>query len=152
MKDQIKRLLTIVSPKLETKINYYISFRKKLNLKNPRTINEKLLWLKLNSYNNNELVTMCADKYKVRDYVKNLKMVKTAKLYGVYNSAEEINVGELPSSFVIKCNHGCGYNIIVSDKSKFDFNESKKKLNKWMKTDFWKIAAEIQYKYIEKKS
>ncbi len=151
MKALMKKFLTIVSPKLETKINYYMSFRKKLDLNNPKTINEKLLWLKLYTYNNNDLVTMCADKYKVRDYISNFNDINVAKLYGVYDSPDIINYKDLPNQFVIKCNHGCGYNIIVKDKSELNIEETNNTLKKWLNTDFWKIAAEIQYKYINKK-
>lgn len=152
MKKKIKKFLTIISPKLETKINYRISFGKKLDLKNPKTINEKILWLKLNTYNNNDIITKCVDKYRVREYIKEKKLnIKVPKLIGVYNSASEIDWNSLPNSFVIKCNHGCGFNIIVHDKKRINISDSIKLLNKWMKTDYWKIAAEIQYKKIEKK-
>ena len=62
--------LTRVSPKLNTKVIYVVKTHKKLNLKNPITLNEKILWLKFNTYLNNPLVKQCADKYKVRKYVE----------------------------------------------------------------------------------
>ena len=39
------------------------------NLDSPRTLNEKIIWLKLND--RTPLHTQCADKYLVRDYVRN---------------------------------------------------------------------------------
>ena len=39
-----------------------------LNLENPKTFNEKLQWLKL--YYHDPLITKCADKYLVREYIK----------------------------------------------------------------------------------
>ena len=67
LKQIAKTFLSITNPKLETEISYRFSFNKKLDLKNPKTINEKLLWLKLNTYNNNDVVTNCIDKYKIRE-------------------------------------------------------------------------------------
>ena len=53
-----------------SKVRYEMLMHKKLNLENPITLNEKLQWLKLNTYRDNDLVTQCCDKYKVREYVK----------------------------------------------------------------------------------
>ena len=52
------------------------------------------------------------------------------ELLGVYNSVEEINFDELPNEFVLKCTHGCGYNIVCKNKENFscifkDFNTVK---------------------------
>ena len=44
-----------------------------LNLEEPKTFNEKIMWLKL--YYQNPLITKCSDKYAVKDYVK--EVVKT---------------------------------------------------------------------------
>ena len=152
VKRYIKRILSTISPTLETKLAYKKSFGKKLDLKNPQTINEKILWLKLNNYNNNEIITKCADKYRLREYLKEKNMeFLLPKMYGNYDNADEIEWTKLPDSFVIKCNHGCGYNIIVKNKNDFNFEDVKKQLNEWMKTDYWKEGGEIQYKYIKKK-
>jgi len=43
------------------------TFGRPLNLKNPRTFNEKLFWLML--YYRTPVVTHLADKYEVRSYV-----------------------------------------------------------------------------------
>ena len=148
----VKIALTMVSPKLATKFIYFMVFRKRLNLKNPKTINEKVQFLKLYTYNNNQTVTNCIDKYRIREYLKQKELDRlNIKLYGVYDNAEEINWDELPDSFALKCNHGSGYNIMVTDKPKLDIEKTKKQLNKWLKEDYYKLNAEIQYKYIKRK-
>ena len=123
-----------------------------MNLKNPNNINEKIQFLKLNDYNNNDIITMCVDKYRVREYLdmNNIK-IKSAKLYNTYDKVEDIDWKKLPKSFVIKCNHGCGYNLIVTDKNKLSITKAKKTIKKWMKENFYKRYAEIQYKYVKKK-
>ena len=40
----------------------------KLDIDNPRTFNEKIQWYKL--YYRNNLMTICSDKFKMREYVK----------------------------------------------------------------------------------
>ena len=70
IKGLIRKTLSTISPTLCSKLLYYRAFRRKLDLQHPQTLNEKLMWLKLNEYEKNPLVVQCADKYRVRDYVK----------------------------------------------------------------------------------
>ncbi len=73
------------------------------------------------------------------------------ELVGVWDNTAEIDWKSLPKQFVIKCNHGCGYNIICDDKSKLDEKQTKKQLNKWMHENFGKFNAEPHYDKIQKK-
>ncbi len=152
LKNKIRAIFTQISPTLKTKIAYRKSFGKKLNLSNPKTINEKILYLKLNDYKNNDLITKCVDKYEIRNYLTNLGYGKLLpKLYGVYDSPNDIDWDKLPSQYVVKCNHGCGYNILVPDSTKLNKSDTVRKLSKWLKEDYWKQGAEIQYKNVKKK-
>ncbi len=129
-------------------------FEKPLDLEKPETFQEKLQYLKLKTYYNNPVITECVDKYCVRDYIRR-KIVGGEtiinQLYGVYENPDEIEWETLPNSFVIKCNHGCGYNILCPDKASLNREETIKKLKKWMKEDYWIIFAEPQYKYVKKR-
>lgn len=156
MKKIIKRIientLSTLSPEFASKFWYYMCFNKRLDLKRPVTLNEKLMWLKLNDYWHNPVITMCADKYRVREFIKDNGCEGILnELYGVWDKAEDINWDKLPQSFVLKCNHGCGYNVLCPDKNKADESVVKKQLDEWMHTDFWKKRAEVQYQDIEKK-
>lgn len=152
VKREIRKIISTLSPRMATQLLYRHRFNRKLNLDNPVTLNEKLQWLKLNTYNNNDLVTTCIDKFKVREYLKEKECDHIAnELIGVWENANEIDWDALPNKFVLKCNHGAGYNIICTDKTKFDVIEATKTLNKWMNEDYWKLLAEINYKYIPKR-
>lgn len=151
---QFRMLLTDISPKLNTKFVYRRTFGKPIDLQNPTTLDEKIQWLKLNTYYNNQLVTDCADKYRVREYVEKCGCGEILnQLYGVYDSPEEINWDELPDMFVIKWNFGCGQNFICKDKSQYNEHEIKKMLWKWRKAHrtFYRNMSEMQYKTIEPK-
>ena len=144
--------LTLISPTLNTKVLYRKKFKKKLNLKQPKTLNEKLLWLKLNKYMTDPLVIKCADKYKVREYIEDCGCKEILnELYGVYDTPDNINWEELPDKFALKWNFGAGYNIIGDDKSKLDKEQTIEQLRKWGKTKCWLTHSEMQYKYIPKK-
>ncbi|MBR1595536.1 MAG: hypothetical protein IJ665_02430 [Phocaeicola sp.] len=151
---KFKSLLTRISPRLNTEVVYFFKFNKRINLKHPRTLDEKIQWLKLNSYLGNPLITQCADKYAVRKYIEQCGCGEILNdLYGVYDNVESIPWDSLPNSFVIKWNFGCGQNLIVHDKSKLNIKEAKKKLQDWYKLHdtFYLPYSEMQYKNIPPK-
>ncbi len=146
------RVATVISPVLNTKMIYKASFGKKINLKKPETFNEKLLWLKLNRYMKNPLVIQCADKYRVREYVKECGCEDLLnELLGVWDKAEDIPWDDLPEKFALKWNYGAGMNIICSDKSKLNREEVIAKLDSWRCRRTWLSHSELQYKYIPRK-
>ncbi len=123
-----------------------------LNLDNPQTFNEKIQWLKLNY--RNPLMTKCADKVAVRDYVKEkIGEEYLVPIIGVYDKVEDIDWDKLPNKFVAKVNWGSGQNIICKDKSKLDIAEAKSKLLAWMRpcSNHYYNFLEWAYKDIEPK-
>ena len=105
-----------------------------LNLEDPKTMNEKIMWLKL--YYQDPMITVCSDKYRVKDYVTE----KVGKKYIVptiasWTNAEDIDFDKLPDSFVLKVNWSSGFNIIVPDKSKLDVDKTRKQLTEWIKPE-----------------
>lgn len=141
-----------VSPETVSKIRYQEVFGTALDLDDPKTFNEKLMWLKLKKYAKDPLVSQCSDKYAVREYVQQCGLGETLNdLLGVWDKASEIDWDRLPERFAIKCNHGCGYNIICKDKSTFDTKKAEQQLDAWMKEEFWKDYAEVHYRSIPKK-
>ena len=146
--NSVLSVVTLISPELNTRMYYRTSQKKKLNLQNPVYFNEKILWLKLK----NDLVKQCSDKYAVRDYVMKKGCGETLNLLlKVYNSADEIKMEDLPKRFALKLNYGCTYNIICTDKSQFDLIAAKKQLNKWMKSHYYLIHSEMQYKGVKRR-
>lgn len=136
----------LTSPAFMSKVYFRIVLKSSLNLKTPKTFNEKLQWLKLNNWPNNPLVIKCGDKYAVREYVKKKGLDKYLNtLINVWENVDEINWDMLPQEFAIKCTHGCGYNIICENKDALDIVVAKKQLSKWMNEDFGKFNAEPHY-------
>ena len=130
---RILNMLSFVPDKTMVKIQYRIKLGRKLNLKNPKRFTEKLQWYKL--YYRKPIMHQCVDKYEVRDYVKSKGLGDILnKLYGVYNSPDEIDFEKLPKKFVIKTTSGGGGEnvLLCDDKSKLDINETKEKLRYWL--------------------
>ncbi len=127
---------------------YRCRFRKKINLSNPETFNEKLQWMKLND--RNPLYTKLVDKYEVKKYVADL----IGKEYviptlGVWESFDDINFMTLPNQFVLKCTHDSGGLIICKDKTTFDVNAAKKKIKSSMKRNYYWAGREWPYKDVK---
>lgn len=114
---------------------------------NPRTIQEKLAHIKI--FGTTPAMTLCADKLKVKQHVRDkLGVDLCVPLIREYADPSEVQVEELPSRFVLKCNHGCGYNIVVPDKDKFNREDAVAKLTGWLAEDFYTKGYELQYKDI----
>lgn len=146
------RILSIISPTLNTKKRYKATYKKELDLKFPKNFKEKLLVLKLRRYIKDPLVIQCADKYAVREYIKNNGCENILiPLIASYDRARDIEWEKLPATFVIKWNFGCGFNIICKDKNKLDIAETTKKLNRWKKDKSYLDFSEMQYKNAPKK-
>lgn len=96
------------------------------------------------------LKSRCADKYAVRSYVEEHGLSHLLpELYGVYGQSKDIDFSILPDRFVLKCTHGCGFNILCRDKARLDVEDTKRKLNAWMNVEYDKLGGELHYGEIE---
>lgn len=123
-----------------------------LNLKNPATFNEKLNWLKL--FDKNPLKTLCADKLRAPKWAKKrCPELHTVRIIKSWKRASKINFAKLPEKFALKCNHGSGMNIIVTDKKALNIPEAVEKLNFWMQMDYahWNHSFEAHYSKIPRR-
>lgn len=141
-------MLNWMSDESYIKLAYKNTFGKKLDLNNPISFNEKLQWLKL--YDRKREYITYVDKFAVREYIeKTIGKDYLIPLIGVYESVDVIPWGELPNSFVLKCTHGSGCNIICKDKNHLNIQEAKNKLNRWMKTNYFWNCREWPYKNVK---
>lgn len=150
----LKESITRISPRLNTEIIYFLKFKKRINLKNPQTLDEKIQYLKFHDYKDNPLVTQCADKWAVRDYIEKCGCSEILnELYGAYDTVDEIPWEKLPQQFVIKWNFGCGQNLICFDKSTLDIENAKKQLREWykLKDTYYLRFSEMHYQGIKPK-
>ncbi|MBO3335130.1 ATP-grasp fold amidoligase family protein [Clostridium perfringens] len=120
----------------------------KLDIKNPKSFNEKLQWLKL--YDRKPEYTILVDKYEVRKYISmNIGKEYLIPLIGVWDNVEEIDFAKLPNKFVLKCTHDSGSVFICTDKSKLDIEKLKIKIKKALKRNYYYIGREWPYKNVK---
>lgn len=142
------QLLDWLPDKIYLKIMYYACMHEKLNLKNPRSFNEKLQWIKL--YDRSPEYTQMVDKYEAKGYVAD----RIGKQYiiptlGIWKHFDDIDFKLLPNQFVLKCTHDSGGLVICRDKNKLDLNAAKKKIEKSLSTNYYYNGREWPYKDIK---
>jgi len=137
------------STTIKLHIQYYRRFNKIPNLFFPKTFLEKLYSRLLNPL---PIFSKLADKVEVREYVINILGPKyLIPLYGIYDVLTEEDIEQLPSSFVLKANHGAGFYSVISDKSKVSIPELIKEANNWLLIDYSKRFFEKHYGKIKPK-
>ena len=137
-----------MSDKRYVKIGYRIRTKKKLNLENPKTFNEKLQWLKL--YDRKPEYTAMVDKYEVKKYVaEKIGEEYIIPTLGVYDSFDDIDFDALPNEFVLKCTHDSGGLIICRDKSTLNIKAARKKIKSCLKHNFFYTNREWPYKDVK---
>ena len=137
------------SSALKLHIQYYRRFNKIPNLFFPKTFLEKLYSRLLNPL---PIFSKLADKVEVRNYVsKVLGPDYLIPLYGVYDMLTEEDIEKLPSSFVLKANHGAGFYKVITDKSKISIPDLVNEANNWLLIDYSKRYQEKHYGLIQPK-
>lgn len=129
---------------------YFLKFKKKLNIKNPKTTNDKLFKLMLTQ--DNYKLSRLADKFLVRDYVKS--MIGEKHLIPLIDSAKDekcISKNLLNHRpFIIKTNHLSGPPIkIVTENEDFNIDDTKKKFRRALNKNHYNRSREPHYKNIK---
>lgn len=142
------RLAQLLPDKIYLQIYYRRIFGRKLNLKEPKTFNEKIQWLKL--YDRNPTYSKMVDKYEAKNYVEN----KIGKEYiiptlGVWEEFDKINFSELPNQFVLKTTHDSGGVVIVKDKDKMNLVKTKKIIEDSLNNNYYLQGREWPYKNVK---
>lgn len=142
------KILNCLSDRAFLNYKWRVVFNKKLDLKNPKTFNEKLQWLKL--YDRKKIYTTMVDKLEVKKQIASIIGDKyIIPTIGAYDDFNDIDLDKLPNRFVIKCTHDSGGLLIVKDKKRLDINEAKNKINKYLKVNYYYHGREWPYKNVK---
>ena len=140
-----KKFVSTINPTSQNFKGKY-AFNYKYDCNNPRTFNEYLGWIKYNY--ENDLWKKCADKIKVKDFLKeNGFNDYVPKLLGIYSNVNQIDLDKLPNKFVLKTNHDCG-SVFICNKQTTDFNKVFSKLSLSLKKSYFNDNGEWVYKDI----
>ena len=144
-----RRVFSFLPDKLLTQSLFYLKMGKKLNLKDPKTFNEKLQWLKL--YDRNPLYTTLVDKYAVKKYIADtIGEEYVIPTLGVWKRFEDINFDKLPDRFILKATHDSGTYKVCRDKKTFDYETARALFRKKLRQDYYVYTREFPYKAVKK--
>jgi hypothetical protein len=120
-----------------------------LNLEDPKSLNEKLQWLKL--YDIRPLYTTLADKYGVRMFIQE-QFGDDLLIPLLFDTTDYRDVvpENLPNEpFILKATHDSGSFVIVRDKSNINWDKVRVDCRWWLSKNYYWIDREIQYKDIQ---
>ena len=131
-------------PKTMIQVRHLLRMKRFANLSNPQDLNEKILWLTLNT--DTTVWSRLTDKYEVRNYVREVGLEDILiPQYGLWNKMSEIDFDTLPNSFILKPTHGSGDVVVVRDKTKADLDGIRARIQKDLDTYLITSAAELHY-------
>ena len=151
----VRYMINMISPLIKNdefylKLKFWANMGYWPDLRNPKTFNEKLQWLKLHD-RKPEYITM-VDKYAVKQYVaERIGEEYIIPTLGVWNSPDDIDFDSLPKQFVLKCTHDSGGLCICKDKSKLNIEQTKEHLRIALRRNYYSLNREWPYKQVEKK-
>lgn len=128
--------LRFLPDELYLKIYYKAVSDKKLSISRPILFTEKLQYLKL--HDRKDVYTVMVDKHDAKKWVEELigkqYVIPTIALY---DSADDIDIAELPNQFVMKTTHDSGTVIVCKNKADFEVDKSLNRIRKSLKTNFF---------------
>ena len=144
------KILRKASHVLPDRFYIRLKFKKNIgkwpNLKNPKTFNEKMQWLKL--HDRDPAFTDMVDKHLVKKIVGDKIGYKyVIEEYGVWDNFDQIDFSKLPDRFVLKATHDCGGVVICKSKKEFDKIKAKRFLELHLKSNYFYEGREWPYKH-----
>ena len=148
IKRGLRKMTHVLPDKMSIQLGYLRKFHKIADLKDPKTFNEKLQWLKL--YDRKPEYTNMVDKYEAKKYVsERIGEEYIIPTLGLWDRFEDIDFDSLPEQFVLKCTHDSGGLVICRDKSKLNWEATKRRINASLKTNYFYQGREWPYKNVK---
>lgn len=138
----------ILTPIRVARLKFWYKLHRWPDFEHPKDLNEKINWMKF--YGDTSQWSMLADKYAVREYVRErIGGVYLVPLMGKWDDVEDIDWDGLPQQFVMKCNNGSGDVMVCKDKSKLDIKAAKQHFAKCLKEKLSILSGEPHYAKIK---
>lgn len=142
-----RSIMNVLPDKWHTALRYRRVFGEFPDLKNPRTFNEKICYRKINPQ---PIYSVLSDKIAARDYVAHtIGEQYLVPCYAIESEPTPATYSALPESFVMKANHGFGYNLLVRDKADHPFPQIYNLGQHWLGQDFYDVCREAHYRQIK---
>jgi hypothetical protein len=148
LSDAYARILLALSDRQAVTLDFLLCHRRLPDLGPPRTFNEKVLYRKL--FEHDPRFPKLADKVLVKDHVAAMlgddwiiPTLWTGKVL------PELEARNWPLPYVVKANHGCGWNLFVRTARDQDWDRIERVTSRWMNQAHGKPLREWLYLEIE---
>lgn len=138
----------VLTPIRTARLKFFYKLHRWPNFEHPKDVNEKINWMKF--YGDTSLWPTLADKYAVREYVKErVGEEYLIPLIGKWDSVDDIDWEKLPNQFVMKCNNGSGDVVVCKDKLQLDIKKTRKHFNQVLHIPYGLLTGESHYALIK---
>lgn len=149
IKDIKKIIFSSIPIKTSLKIQHIIRNGRRLDLKNPKTLTDKIQYRKI--YDNNPLLAICSDKVLAKDYV-------AERIGSEYVIPTLWHGKSLPPRaqrnwarpYILKANHMSGGNTFIRPDDQVDWDAVEALADRWMKTSYRPDLFERHYDQIDR--
>ena len=109
------------------------------------------LW-ELKSSLSGDIHQILVDKVQVKQFLleRSVPGLKIIPNYLVTADIRDIENLDLPKDFIVKANHGSGWNRVVYEKDEREMEINLRLFKKWLKFDAYYLNRELQYKGINR--
>lgn len=144
-----EKLAAVIPDPLYLKMDYRLMMGESLNLREPKTFNEKIQWLKLHN-RRPEFVSM-VDKCEAKKVVRQIlgDDIHFARTLGVWDRFQDIDFSSLPKEFVLKGTHDSGSVVIFRENERPSMEYVRQKMDKSLKTNWYSKRREWAYKNVK---
>lgn len=127
---------------------FFFNTNTKWDFKNPKTLDQKMQWLKI--YDRDPKYVDLVDKYESKRIVgKKIGEKYIIPSLGCWDSFNDIDFSKLPEKFILKTTHDSGTHVICHNKNLFDYRNAKKILDKSLKRNYFYLWREWPYKNVK---
>lgn len=121
-----------------------------IDLENPKTLNEKIVWLKVNYFQEHSV--QCCDKYLIHGYLKEkLGYDYAPELLYVTRSPKDLSMNKIRKfPCIIKVSNGSGSNLIVKDRDSYTDAWLKKYFRRQVISSNLHTVISREHQYFEK--
>lgn len=130
-----------------------VNFRQRLGVwpdpATPATVADKFLWRKI--FDRNPMLVLACDKLASKDFALSVcPELKVPETLWSGTDPDELPLQLLAGNVVIKANHGCRWNILVTD-GKVDVDDMRRKTRRWARRTFGGHLGEWAYSRVRKR-
>lgn len=151
IKNLLKKLfISIAGERKWAEIRYKKTIGKKIDLDNPKTLNEKIVWLKLNYYE--KFYEEACDKYLIHKYLENnLGKDYAPELLYVTQDIRNLKLENIPEfPCIIKVSNGSGSNLIVNTKDEYSDEYLQNYFKKQIEVSNMHVLTSLEHQYLKK--